>query len=201
MPAIRLDREPPTPFGQFLYRLMLRRRMGIRRFAKDLGIDRDTLMRIYDRNDVKPSLDVVLTISCSIGMDFSALCALARPDMAVELARQCGAVGSSPDVLDALREVDQMRFDVATAVESLLRHKTAGPLVIGDASWIQQTTRELRTEIANLQSALTALDQLVKATPEALPIQKQARTTSAESAKRIQHLLDWLDTRGQADAE
>src|SRR4051812_40561551 len=139
MPSIRLDREPPTPFGQFLYKLMLRRRMGIRRFAKELGIDRDTLMRIYDRKDVKPTLDVVLTIANSIGMDFTALCALARPDMAVALAENRGATGTDEAVLASLREVDQMRFDVATAIEKLLRHKDSSqPLVISQESWIHQ---------------------------------------------------------------
>ncbi len=78
---------PLTLFGKFLHQELLESGLPIRDFAKQIGMNRQTVTRFLETK-TEPSLDMLLTISQRMGVNLVMLIILARPESAPALMRQ-----------------------------------------------------------------------------------------------------------------
>src|SRR5262249_22711387 len=120
---MRRNYNPPTLFGKFIHEEMKQRGVSARRFAQELGISRDSLLRmlIVETDLSRMTLDVLLSLAEKLEVNPLILIALAASDHAETVVRQCerskpaslrpsvqSLVSTAPQVVNAIRRIDKL---------------------------------------------------------------------------------------------
>ncbi len=158
---------PPTVFGRFLYQELLYSKLYVQDFAERIGLPRGTLVRLLE-TEAPPSLDVLLTISARLRVNFLMLVVLARPEHAEKTVAQQRA--KPGEVETRLVASHLLPADMEDSVKTVLAREFEG----------------------QIYDALTALDSTMQPVLTGSQSQKEKKRLMAIHDRNIRRILNVL---------